>query len=621
MDISQKILSDITVFNKYAKYIPELGRRENWEELCIRNMEMHCKRYPEMTWETKKVYKDFVYPKKVLPSMRSMQFGGRPIELANNRMFNCFSPDTRFITARGTYSFDQFVDGDEVEVVTHKGNIKKAVVKNYGKQDLYEVVFKRGRATKTVHVTKNHRWILYNGSETTNLKVGDSIAGIRNRESFDFDAATPFEKLYWCYGYVFGDGSKVKDKNGEHKHTLVRLCGDGKKYLPRFEEVGFTSSTPLSAKGDPFVYTGTYLKTAPDPLKDSPELISAFVDGYLCADAYKNPNWYYNGELSKYVSIQSSDDDHIELLKTCLESSGYFITTEKNVGGTVTNLGTYRDNTTWFGLSGWVGKRIQNSWKVDSISMHPISVSDVWCLEVEDDRSFVLSGGLVTGNCAFISADNPAIFWESMFLLLGGSGVGFSVQKHHVEKLPPIIGPSPRPRRYLIGDAIEGWADSIRTLIRAYFEGRSTPDFDYRDIRPKGAQLITSGGKAPGPAPLRICIEQVRKILNNAIGRKLTTLECHDIMCHIADSVLSGGIRRAALISLFSIDDLDMLSCKSGMWWELNPQRGRANNSVVLERGRVTEEQFMSIWARVKASGCGEPGFFWTNDTEIGTNP
>lgn len=311
MDISQKVLSDITVFNKYAKYIPELGRRENWEELCVRNMEMHCKRYPELTWEIKRIYKYFVHPKKVLPSMRSMQFGGRPIELANNRMFNC----------------------------------------------------------------------------------------------------------------------------------------------------------------------------------------------------------------------------------------------------------------------------------------------------------------------AAISAEHPAIFWESMFLLLGGSGVGFSVQKHHVEQLPPIIGPSTKTRRYLIGDSIEGWADAIRVLVRAYFEGRSTPDFDYRDIRPKGARLITSGGKAPGPAPLRICVEQVRKILNNAIGRKLSPLECHDMMCHIADSVLSGGIRRAALISLFSIDDMDMLSCKSGMWWELNPQRGRANNSVVLERGKVSEEQFLSIWERVKASGCGEPGFFWTNDRDVISNP
>jgi len=311
MDSSQRCLSDITVFNKYAKFIPELGRRENWAELCERNMDMHLKRFPELTWEIKAIYKNFVLTKKVLPSMRSMQFGGRPIELANNRMFNC----------------------------------------------------------------------------------------------------------------------------------------------------------------------------------------------------------------------------------------------------------------------------------------------------------------------AYVATDSPAIFWESMFLLLGGSGVGFSVQKHHVEKLPPIIGPTNKTRRYLIGDSIEGWADAIRTLVRAYFENRSNPEFDYRDIRPKGARLITSGGKAPGPAPLRICIEQVRKVLNGAIGRKLLPIECHDIMCHIADSVLSGGIRRAALISLFSHDDLDMLSCKSGAWWELNPQRGRANNSVVLERGKVDEATFLSIWNRVKASGCGEPGFFWTNDLDMGTNP
>lgn len=311
MSISNKILSDITIFNKYSKFLPELGRRENWKELCLRNMGMHIKKYPSLAKEIEELYNDFVYTKKVLPSMRSMQFGGMPIELANNRMFNC----------------------------------------------------------------------------------------------------------------------------------------------------------------------------------------------------------------------------------------------------------------------------------------------------------------------AFVAIDHPAAFWEAMFLLLGGSGVGFSVQFPHVAKLPAIVGPTERPRRFLVGDSIEGWADAIKVLMKAYFEGKSDPDFDYRDIRPKGAKLITSGGKAPGPEPLRICIEQLRKVLNGSIGRKLSPLECHDMMCHIADAVLSGGIRRAALISLFSINDWDMLSCKTGAWWELNPQRGRANNSVVLERNKVTEEDFMNIWQRVKASGCGEPGFFWTNDINIGTNP
>ncbi|HRC95277.1 MAG TPA: hypothetical protein PK317_00610, partial [Coprothermobacter proteolyticus] len=311
MDISQSILSDITIFNKYAKYIPEIRRRETWEEICERNMVMHVRKFPDQKEIIKKVYKEFVMTKKVLPSMRSMQFGGRPIELSNNRMFNC----------------------------------------------------------------------------------------------------------------------------------------------------------------------------------------------------------------------------------------------------------------------------------------------------------------------AYVAADAPAAFWESMFLLLGGSGVGYSVQKQHVDKLPIVLCPSNKQRRFLVGDSIEGWADAVKVLIRAYFEGKADPVFDFRDIRPKGAKLITSGGKAPGPDPLRLCLDKLRSVMNNACGRKLTPLECHDMMCHIADAVLSGGIRRAALISLFSIDDDDMMSCKSGDWWELNPQRGRANNSVVLDRKTVTEEQFGKIWERVRLSGSGEPGFFWTHNTDLGTNP
>jgi ribonucleoside-diphosphate reductase alpha chain len=311
MDVTQSILSDITVFNKYAKYVPEIARRETWDELCERNLAMHIRKYPQIKDEIKKVYKEFVYTKKVLPSMRSMQFGGRPIELSNNRMFNC-----------------------------------------------------------------------------------------------------------------------------------------------------------------------------------------------------------------AYAPV-----DHIDIFK------------------------------------------------------------------------------------------------EVMFLLLGGSGVGYSVQKHHIDKLPIVDGPKEKSRRFLVGDSIEGWADAVKILVEAYFTNKSNPEFDYRDIRPKGARLITSGGKAPGPDPLRICIEQIRAKLNNAVGRKLYPIEAHDILCHIADAVLSGGIRRAAMIALFSRDDMDMLTCKSGAWYEMNPQRGRANNSVVLHRAELSKEEFFDIWERVQFSGSGEPGIFWTNDYELGTNP
>jgi ribonucleoside-triphosphate reductase len=312
MDISQKILSDIIVFQKYAKFIPEINRRETWIEICERNMVMHIRKYPNIKEEIKQVYKEFVYTKKVLPSMRSMQFGGNPIELNNTRIFNC----------------------------------------------------------------------------------------------------------------------------------------------------------------------------------------------------------------------------------------------------------------------------------------------------------------------AYAPVDHPVIFAEAMQLLLGGTGFGYSVQYHHIENLPVIVGTNDTKRkRFLVGDSIEGWADAVKVLVKAYTCNKAEPEFDYRDIRPKGAILITAGGKAPGPDPLRICIEQLRSILRGAVGRKLSSIECHDMMCHIADAVLSGGIRRAAMISFFGKTDLDMLSCKVGSWWELNPQRGRANNSVVLDREAITEEEFKSIWQRIEDSGSGEPGVYFTNDVNILSNP
>jgi len=226
-------------------------------------------------------------------------------------------------------------------------------------------------------------------------------------------------------------------------------------------------------------------------------------------------------------------------------------------------------------------------------------------------------------NCAYMPIDHTDAFSECMFLLLGGTGVGFSVQRHHVDKLPEIRKPnSKRARRYLVGDSIEGWSDAVKILMQSYFKGGTRIKFDFSDIRPKGSRLVTSGGKAPGPQPLKECLLKVEGVLyEKEDGDKLEPIEVHDIICYIADAVLAGGIRRAALISLFSADDKEMLAAKSGNWWESNPQRGRANNSVVLMRHRITKEFFQQIWDRVKESGSGEPGFYFTNDKDWGTNP
>lgn len=275
-------------------------------------------------------------------------------------------------------------------------------------------------------------------------------------------------------------------------------------------------------------------------------------------------------------------------------------------------------------------------------------------------------------NCAFAAADHPAIFSETMFNLLGGCGVGYSVQQHHVEQLPPIQKPSKkRLKRYLIPDSIEGWSEAIKVLMKSYFKGSSRVVFDYSDIRAKGTELVTAGGKAPGPAPLKECIDTIVEKLDTLIddnhgAAKLTPLEVHDIICYISDAVLAGGIRRSALISLFSLEDDEMLNCKGNFkftstmapriegdmvilegsyngiskeiflskfqyetyqttqtlpWYIFEPQRGRANNSVVLEYSVMERPDFDRIWKRVEDSGCGEPGVYWTHDRDLGSNP
>ena len=233
-------------------------------------------------------------------------------------------------------------------------------------------------------------------------------------------------------------------------------------------------------------------------------------------------------------------------------------------------------------------------------------------------------------NCSYLPIEDVNCFSETMFLLLSGCGVGFSVQKHHIEKLPFISKPhvddkgNYKKRRFLISDSIEGWADSIKQLMKAFLDPKvnALPDFDFNDIRHKGAKLITSGGKAPGADPLKKCLFNIQLILEaKNHGDRLTTLEVHDIVCHIADAVLAGGIRRAALISFFSFDDLDMINCKYGNWWETNPQRGRSNNSAVILRSLISEEEFDQFWEKIKNSGSGEPGIYFTNDRDVLSNP
>jgi len=225
-------------------------------------------------------------------------------------------------------------------------------------------------------------------------------------------------------------------------------------------------------------------------------------------------------------------------------------------------------------------------------------------------------------NCSFTLVDRPRVFGDMMYLLLCGCGVGFSVQKRHVARLP-LLKVIDFNLTYFhdVKDSIEGWADAVNALIDSFLRGYHI-EFNFEAIRPPGS-ILNSGGKAPGHVSLKESLEATRQILLLAQGRKLKPIECHDIICHLSKAVLAGGIRRSSLISLFSADDDDMLYCKDRANFDFqlkNPQRALANNSVVLDRENYTFADFARILHLNKVNH-GDPGFVFLEDFDTGVNP
>lgn len=222
-------------------------------------------------------------------------------------------------------------------------------------------------------------------------------------------------------------------------------------------------------------------------------------------------------------------------------------------------------------------------------------------------------------NCSGSYCNRIEFFKELMELLLSGCGAGFSVQKVHTEQLPIVKGLESNLSKthYTIEDSIEGWANSTGDLIESYYKGYPDIEFDYSQIRPEGA-FVSGGFKAPGPEPLKICHNKLRKILSKAKGRKLRPFELHLISCIIADAVISGGIRRSAMISIFDIDDEEMLQCKTGDWFLTYPELCRCNNSAAIYED-TPKEKYDKIFEYIQQ--YGEPGIVFPADSEVVTNP
>ena len=237
----------------------------------------------------------------------------------------------------------------------------------------------------------------------------------------------------------------------------------------------------------------------------------------------------------------------------------------------------------------------------------------------------VLKSSAKSYNCSYSHCDRLEVFRETEWLLLSGCGCGLSVEQAHVDKLPdllPLEELLEESEVFRIPDSIEGWSDAIHRLMEFFFvPGTTRPVFDYTDIRPKGSK-IAGRFLAPGPDGLRIALDNIRKLLREAVTagqRRLSALQCTDIIAHLADSVLSGGVRRSALMILFSPEDEEMVNCKHGDWFSTNPQRARFNMSAALDRGQVAREVYERLFEAMRTSG--DPGLYWRDEFGIGCNP
>ena len=255
------------------------------------------------------------------------------------------------------------------------------------------------------------------------------------------------------------------------------------------------------------------------------------------------------------------------------------------------------------------------------------------CLQFGGDP--ILKRNAKLYNCTASYCDRLRFFQECFWLLLCGSGTGFSVQKHHIAKLPSLsLKPKDKDQgiKYIIEDSIEGWADALGALLSSYFVKPSEERFeqykdeyvifDYSEIRPQGSTLSSGVGKAPGFEPLQKGLEKIRVLLDRCVAngqKKIRPINAYDIVMHSSDAVLSGGVRRSASLALFSDDDQEMIKAKTGNWFIDNPQRARSNNSVLLLKDGTSFEKFASLMESVKE--FGEPGFIWSDSTEIVFNP
>lgn len=619
--------------SKYARFLHDEERREVWPETVKRYFDFFTIHLKEMcnyslTPELRKELEDAVLNFRVMPSMRCIMTAGPALQRENVSGFNCLGKDTLVTTKEyGIIPIGKLKD-KTVHIVDGKGNWVLSTCKSYGIQDLYNVEYNDSpRSSSKVKATKDHNWVLNNNDiiKTSQLKPGDRLAFTKMPERLNFNVNSDDYKKGVIHGLVYGDGTalyKTSKKNLHIEKTckmfVIRLCGESKTLLPFFEN--YTVSYPKSFNGEPVVYItdrSVDLKTLPNDLMNDDYKIG-FIRGWFAADGC-------SGKINKQVSMSCTLEGKEWLYKNGPRYNFTFLNeykypNETNYGPRKQTLFRLEIDRRWLDSEDFILQyKKDNFSKVNFVknpgfakikSIEYSGPEEVFCFNVSTTHSFLLTKNVLTGNCSFAPIDNPKSFAEILYILMCGTGLGFSVERQYVNKLPEV------PEELydtdtciIVHDSKLGWAKALNELITLLYSGL-IPKWDISKLRPAGAILKTFGGRSSGGLVLENLFKFIIKTFKEAKGRNLTSLECHDIVCKIGDCVVVGGVRRSALISLSNLSDDRMRNAKNGQWWIMNPHRSISNNSAVYNDKKPTMETFISEWKNLYDSKSGERGIF-----------
>lgn len=604
-----------TVFESWEETVDRVISHQVWLWERARGVELGEKELEELD-----ELKEILLTRKACPAGRTLWLGGTEVaRKCESSMFNPLPPDTRFITSKGVRSFEDFNHGDSVVVQTHLGNWKKGVVVNTGQKTMSTLYFRRGRSEFKINSSLDHTWIDHTGARVTtdNLQPGFKLHAPMSDTfgDWEYEDVLPDEQLWWCYGFIYGDGTL--SKSGDKYYSRVRLCGEKHTYLDRFKEQGFKYSFPPSCDKDPMVYTGEYQKKLPDDHTNL-KLIKAFLHGYLSADGAKT----IQRGTTRFNTLSTASEEAKDFVCRWLPVFGTYISrVERDIRST--NYGTfdgYRVSFTTYSRSGML-------WKLEKIS--PTTPQNCWCLNVEEDHSFVLENGVTTGNCSFLRVESVYDMVDVLWLLLQGCGVGFSpvvgtlngftkpiskietirstrTEKGGAEDNIETWDDATKTWTIKIGDSARAWAKSIGKLLAGKYPADKLV-LDFSEIRPAGTRLKGYGWISSGDSALCTAYVAISDILNKKAGCLLSRIDILDIVNWLG-TVLSS--RRSAEIALFSVDEPEWqeFAVAKKDWWEYdNKHRTQSNNSLVFNHV-PSREELEHVFQLMQEAGGSEPG-------------